>query len=803
MKRFYSTIILLLLLSGSLTASADEARITHFDDRDGFTESYITAVMQDSEGFIWVSSWNGLSRYDGYRFETFKGRPGDGCPLETNRINGIAELRNHDILCKSNEKYYVFRRADKTFSLIDGRRYSRIIRLFHPRKDVKERIMALPEYKDIEVKFLCTDRQGGTWIQSNRGLERVWFVARPITPEKYGSEGEESVRGLFRDSHGRVWIADKNGVVRVYQSIEKGVPILQQKPLFLASDGRLTPVPSVFGGNVYTFCEDKWGNIWLGCKPGGLYELRKTGTGYSIIHYLYNKDDIWSISDDNIYDIKCTQGGLLLVATYKGGLNIVESGKDGNVRFISPRNVLSQYPKEAMKSRCLLLLEDGTLLIGSTDGLVTCRLGTIAKSIKFYLNRRQPEQASALSSNYIMGMMLTRSGDVLVATSGGGIDKIDSRNLLADNLHFTHFSSLDGLTSDMTLALAEDPAGNVWVVSETSLSRVDPKKKEVVNYKRGFFTGRLAFTEVPPLCLPDGTMIAGTTQGTLAFNALDIEKSRFVPNIVFSCGNELVIDGGKKDFDVRFAALDYNKNEEIVYAYKLEGIDNEWHYTTTNELHYVGLQPGDYKLHVRSTNGDGLWTANESTVSIHRKAMFNETPWFWMLLGLIAAVILYIIDKVTKYIQSLQKEIKDIRLTSNEKIALLGDRIRELLQISESVERAETGKAEENLSNADWEFADKLKDFIMRNISNSDLSVQELASELFVSRTVLFTRVKRIFGCSPNNLILNMRIDYAKHMLGKDGLLVADVAYRCGFSDPKYFSRCFKKLTGKKPTDYR
>ena len=803
MKRIYTAILLIFLFALGVHASDSEARITHFDERDGFTESYVTGVIQDYYGFIWVSSWNGLSCYDGYRFKTFKAHPGDNCPLQTNRINGIVELRNHDILCVSEKRYYIFHRNSLTFERLNSDRYKRMFQNFHPSPSVEKQVRNLPEYRDIEVKFLCQDRQGGVWIQSNRGFERVRFVSKAIGTEKIGTEGEESVRGLFRDSRGRVWIADKNGVVRVIANMTDA-PIAVQQSLYLSPTGQLSPVPVRFGSNVYSFHEDKQGNLWLGTKPNGLFRLSPIGNGFSVTHYLNNPADPWSISDNNIYDITEDSRGRIYIATFHGGLNILLMGSDGKTRFISPRNMLKAFPGTSMQCRCLQLMPDGTLLIGSTDGLVTCSTKwNNASDIRFFLNRRNPGLSSSLSSNYIDGMLTTRSGVVLVATSGGGVDRITSKSLLTDNIRFTHFSSREGLLSDMTLALQEDSSGHVWVVSEASLSRLDLNKHESVNYMRGFFTGRFAFTEVPPLCLPDGRIIIGTTQGTLSFNTMDVAKSSYVPRIVFDCPDKLDIEAGKKDFSVAFAALDYNKNEDIVYAYRMEGFDNEWHYTTTNELHYVGLRPGNYKLHVRSTNGDGVWVDNEKVITIHKRAWFTETPYFWMLLGLIVAALLYTAYKVLTYIRRLQNEIKDIQLTSNEKIALLGERVRELLSISESVEKADTSAQEDDLSDDDRNFSEKLKGFVTDNIGNSDLVVQNLADTMCVSRTVLFAHVKRVFGCSPNNLILNMRINRAKELLAKGNPLIADVAYRCGFSDPKYFSRCFKKITGKKPKEWK
>lgn len=801
MNRLLTTLLFLWAVS-QLHATASDVRITHFDERNGFTESYVTTVLQDRDGLIWVSSWNGLSRYDGYRFETYKGRPGDGCPLGSNRINGIAELSEHEILCRSNDRYYVFDKSAKTFHATDDR-HKTLIKVYHLPEEMKKRILNLPEYAHIEVKFLCTDRQGGVWVQSNRGLERVWFVRKSINPEKFGEDGEEAVRGLYRDRKGRLWIADKNGVVRVYDSINSHLPLLRQRPLFLTPSGQLTSSYHEFGSNVYTFCEDGQGNMWLGTKPDGLYRLQSDGGGYKVTQYLHRATDPWSLSSNSIYDVKSGTDGRLLVATFDGGLNIACTQADGGIRFIHPQNKLRQFPAEAMQCRCLLLTADGTLLIGTTNGLLSCRLMEDERLMKFYLNRRDPNKKSTLSSNYINGMLLTRSGEVLIATSGGGVDRIAGRDLLGDALQFEHFSNSEGLMSDMALALQEDRLGRVWVVSEASLSCIDHRYRKSVNYLKGFFSSRFSFTEVPPLSLPDGRIVVGTTKGTLTFDVLQMTKSSYVPPILFSSGNTIMVEGGRKNVDVRFAALDYNKTEDIVYAYKLEGIDNQWRYTTLNELHYVILQPGTYTLRVRSTNGDGVWVNNERTVQIYRKAMFTETAFFWILTGLLAAAFGYGIYKLWTYVRHLQEEIRDIQMTSEEKIAVLGNRIRELLVIGETVEMADTDAEKELHSPDDHLFAQRLKAYIIEHLDQSDLQVIDLAHAMSVSRTRLFTKVKRIFNCSPNNLVLNLRIEKAKQWLSEGQMPVADVAYKCGFSDPKYFSRCFKKLTGKQPTAWK
>lgn len=91
---------LLMLLAGISLAGNMEVQITHFSEKDGLPQSVFTGVIQDSKGYIWISSWNGLCRYDGYSFIHYKARQGDNSPLPNNLILSISETKKGNILCK-------------------------------------------------------------------------------------------------------------------------------------------------------------------------------------------------------------------------------------------------------------------------------------------------------------------------------------------------------------------------------------------------------------------------------------------------------------------------------------------------------------------------------------------------------------------------------------------------------------------------------------------------------------------------------------------------------------------------------
>ena len=587
-------------------------------------------------------------------------------------------------------------------------------------------------------------------------------------------------------------MADKNGYIRICND--------KKQWQYLAGNGQLTGSRIAFGYAAYTIFEDSKHQIWIGCKPGALFQLTPHLSGYQINHFQRDGLNPYSINCDAVYDIQEDNEGRLFIATYGGGLNIAVCKDDGQVKFIHCGNLLKNFPKKGLKTRCLSMTNGGTLLLGTNDGLYTASIHETYEKMHFFVNNRRPHDASSISNNFVMEILPTKEGHLFVCTSGGGTDKIVSQQLLSDSIRFRHYSVCEGISSDMNLTLTEDANGNIWIVSSGSLSMLNAMTGVATNYWRLLTEEGEVFTEATPSILTDGTLILGTTLGFLPINPKEIAKSTFVPRIVFDCERSIVLSPDEKDVSIRFVALDYNKNEDIVYAYRMEGVDSEWQYTKSNELRFARLAPGDYTLHIKSTNGDGVWVNNEEIIHIHRSAHFNETPWVWMLYGLLITLVLMAIAGTLNYIRTLKRELKDVRLTSKEQIELLAARIKEMLPINEEVKEIQTEN--DQLSQEDQLFATRLKTFVEQNIDNTDLSVMDIAQAMNVSRTILFVRTKRIFNSSPNNYVLNTRINYAKQLLREHKTRVSDVAYMCGFSDPKYFSRCFKKQTGVLPKDY-
>ncbi len=105
-------------------------------------------------------------------------------------------------------------------------------------------------------------------------------------------------------------------------------------------------------------------------------------------------------------------------------------------------------------------------------------------------------------------------------------------------------------------------------------------------------------------------------------------------------------------------------------------------------------------------------------------------------------------------------------------------------------------------TSAEKKFIDKFNSYIKENIMNEDLSVEQFAESMGMSRSNFYRKIKKITNKSPNEIILWTRMAIAADLLVLNTLSVSEVSYKVGFSDPKYFAKVFKKHYEKSPSEY-
>ncbi len=543
-----------------------------------------------------------------------------------------------------------------------------------------------------KLHAMMTDRQGNLWLGTHsKGLEKVSFfdnefhLYKPL-PCNYDTHANQ-IRALCEDKQKRIWAGTRDGKIAIFSS--------DMKPLgHLTTDGRIASSGTPLVTPAYRILEDSHGTIWIASKGGGVIHLepRDNGNAYRLTQYTSDANDIYSLSHNSAYDI-CEDGqGRLWVATFGGGVNYIEPQPDGSFRFIHARNNLKAYPMErCYKARSLQRDTKGTMWVATANGLLSFDENfTRPEAITFHLHARTPGDAESLSNNDIYDMLLTRQGHLFFATFGGGLNELKGMDEKG-NARFASYNTTHGLPTDVLVSLAEDMEGNVWIGTESGLSRMDTERHHFDNFLRRELGEELMFEENTAIALSDGRLLFGSNRGLLVCLPDEVKINDYVPDIVFAglkianetimpapdsvlpeslnSLEELVLPHTKNTLALSFAALDMNFPENIKYAYILEGFDKEWNYVDQQRIAtYTNLPQGEYTFRIRSTNGAGVWVDNERRLSITIQPAFWETPIAYALYVIVflaivlgGAYTLFVIYRL-KHEVSIEQQVTDIKL---------------------------------------------------------------------------------------------------------------------------------------------
>ena len=134
----------------------------------------------------------------------------------------------------------------------------------------------------------------------------------------------------------------------------------------------------------------------------------------------------------------------------------------------------------------------------------------------------------------------------------------------------------------------------------------------------------------------------------------------------------------------------------------------------------------------------------------------------------------------------------------------LRDKLRRKYQlISESIETDDINEDNSDLSKPEDAFVIKVKEIIETHLADFDLNVEQIAKELHLSHSQFGRKLDALTGYSPKRFIRFIRLNKSKELLQDPERSITSVAFDCGFNDPSYFSRVFKKEIGKTPAIWR
>ncbi|MDR2474993.1 MAG: hybrid sensor histidine kinase/response regulator, partial [Bacteroidales bacterium] len=445
----------------------------------------------------------------------------------------------------------------------------------------------------VQVAF--SDRQGNLWLSTrSHGLEKIVFndnVFNSIIIDKdVNSTINNDIRAMLEDSSRRLWVSTKGEKLYVCDST-------QNKLGYVCNTGQIGEgIP--LKGICYCIMEDRSGNIWIGTKGEGVYKLTPTRDPkrFVIKQFKNNPDNLYSLSNNNVYSIFQDKNSRIWIGTYGGGLNLLE--KEEESRFINHKNNLKNYPvQHGAQVRTISSDKFGNLCVGTTLGLIMFSPDfKSADAINYRLYIKTPNDKNSLSYNDVYDICTTAAGDTYIATFGGGVSRIVETGKDGFPVRFVAYGVNEGLPSDVVLTIVEDSKGKLWIATESNLTKFDPDNNRFETYSKvSRLIEKQIFSENARCALYSGQVCFGYSKGIISIDPDKVNTNTFAPYIALTklqLANKNVPIGGDSPLqenlddvpvinlkhtqnfiNIEFVALDYIEPNQITYAHKLDGFD--------------------------------------------------------------------------------------------------------------------------------------------------------------------------------------------------------------------------------------
>ncbi len=472
-----------------LPAAQNRVYFDRISLESGLSQSIVTALYQDRQGFLWLGTPDGLFRYDGYEFTPCRFESNNSRSLSNNYVRSILEDRRGRFWIGTMDGLNLFDRAKGTFrtfkpdpadpkSLSDkqvstifedrsgniwfgtGSGLNRLAPADDPSSFSFLRYEYVPEpgqkkWERLEVFSLLEDRLGRLWVGTlPYGLMTLagqpLRLSRVFPVRQSNPEDAIGIFCLFEDSRGGLWMGGDHGLQRfaVIPESRPNVAVEQVYP-------RTTLPRDSTRFIVYDIVEDAGGKLWIGTYGQGLLRLDlKSGEAESLLN---DPGDPASLSNNYILALCLDRTGTMWAGTSGGGLNKRNTTKERIRHFAcSP-----QDPLAANRNMIFAILEDGPgrYLLGTRDGL--CVLGLEGSSYGLWNDGRVPDP---LKHEFIRFLRRDRGGRIWVGTVGqqSGLFRFDPASGRFDQF-LRQRNRFDSLGQNTLTSAAIDPAGNLWI----------------------------------------------------------------------------------------------------------------------------------------------------------------------------------------------------------------------------------------------------------------------------------------------------------------------------------------------------
>jgi ligand-binding sensor domain-containing protein/signal transduction histidine kinase len=441
------SVFLILESAGINYGQAKRLQFTHLKSDNGLSSSIVTSILQDHKGLVWIGTYDGLNRYDGFNFVVYRNDSDDSSTLTNNVVRTITEDHNKNLLIGTQRGLCLYDRDKNRF-------LNYMIDKSSPLKGM-----------DCIVSKIAEDSIGNLWLATNIGLiyfDRIKNQIRQYThnPDIRESISYDFLEAVMIDKNNRLWITTRKGL-----------------NLFLPKTGTFEHIthsvsdPNKFSETYFTeMAEDHEGNLWFG-STAGLFCLKNNGDGKikNLIHYQHDPIDQYSLSINQVKSIYVDDSDNIWVGTENGGLNLFDRehnrfwhyGKDD----YDPKSLNNESIQTIYQDRI------GNLWLGTFTGGLNIAMRNRDAIISY---QNLPGAPFSLSHNTVTCFLEDHDGQTWIGTDGGGLNLF---NGLTNR--FTRFTMENSnLSSNAVLCILEDSNNKIWFGTWAGgLVRYDTKTK--------------------------------------------------------------------------------------------------------------------------------------------------------------------------------------------------------------------------------------------------------------------------------------------------------------------------------------
>ena len=430
-------------IPGSLQTTSGELRSEHFSVDDGLSQSTVWTILQDSQGFLWFGTADGLDRFDGYSFKAFQHDDGNPNSLIDNFLNCLAEDRHGRIWIGTDAGLCFYDKQTDTYK-------------------------RLPDSLDHEYQLstrqilrLLVDRSGAMWIGTLHGIALLDPATLQSTTSQFNlphAALHSRTQSVFEDKTGDMWISSGDSLFRFERATRRTqfVPVLVKH----------STIASIY--------QDHSGIMWFGTVNSELLSFDATTSRWDVFEY--KPKGYQTINENFLSSIVEDKSGRLWVGTRLGGLSTFDRTAHTWQRFV-PKIEGQRF--EGVNA--LLLDHSGLLWIGY-DGAGAVKVNTAP--MKFHHILLPTTTSNVTGDNFLKPVMADQFGELWIGTFDKGLAVLNRRTgALRRYMHIANNPA--SLSSNAIIALLEDRGGQVWIGTEEGVDLYERKTNTFRRYTTG------------------------------------------------------------------------------------------------------------------------------------------------------------------------------------------------------------------------------------------------------------------------------------------------------------------------------